>query len=278
MWKSSFSGFLLRSIALEEFKLYKNIYLDHILPTENRVRDEKSSSVIEVLKISEMPSLPDNRAEMLHSEPTSFTGIKNQQSKKNAMSSTRESSVKNNSEFPTAMLQNHNNTNKKIPNNTRVSEPMQTTHSLFNGDATLEINVNTDDGAMLSTSGSSSPVEVMQFINERLDITTNISNMKRKLPKTSGVCTQSSSTSGPSRVAVSSQTEKTLSTSNIIAVQSDYKGINQKSFPTVSSVAVTTSAQVTTTFSDPRMEIRNIAPPEVRRSNNDSHWDEETGK
>lgn len=139
----------------------------------------------------------------------------------------------------------------------------------------LEIDIN---GEKKNGSERSSPIEMIQFLTNRLSFPTSVANLNRQLPKTSGVCTQSSSTSGPSRIAVSSQTENILTKSllstapNRIPNKPLQKAVQ---LPAVSSVAVTTSAQSTSMFSDPRMEVGNIAPPEVRHSS--SGWDDEIG-
>lgn len=245
---------------------------DHIVPTENRIRcgDEKPVQTIEVLKISEMPSMPDSRIDGFRSNQPA----KRKKNHKNGHCTEEQNSHGGKEEVSVnTILSKDNKQNKHNTSNIALDERhyVNTNNAkYYNGDQHLDVGVSYDNN---STPGSSSPVEVIQLLNKRLNITSNLPNIKRQLPKTSGVCTQSSSTSGPSRVAVSSQTEK-VSNSGFISVTSIHKHSQKPFLPTVSSVAVTTSAQVTTTYSDPRMEIRNIAPPEVRQS----HWEEETGE
>lgn len=215
--------------------------------------DEKPVTSIEVLKISEMPTMPDNRSDV----------FRNQNVKRKKNHKKTSSTEFNSEDIIQCVLSNENSS---VPSNER---PYDVSTKHFNGDQHLNIDVSNGNNA---TSGSSSPVEVIQLLNQRLNINNSVPNINRQLPKTSGVCTQGSSTSGPSRVAVSSQTEK-ISNGDFISVNSSQKHWQKPFLPVVSSVAITTCAQVTTTYSDPRMEIRNIAPPEVRQN----HWEEDTG-
>ena len=80
-------------------------------------------------------------------------------------------------------------------------------------------------------------------------------DINRQRPKTSGVCTQSTSTLGPSRSAVSCQTDK-KNANTFVATPSKLPS----SFPTVSSIAMSTYTQSITTQSDPRTHAYNITP------------------
>jgi len=206
--------------------------------------DEKP---VDVLKISAIPSMPESRSELL----------RNGHQPKN---SSKKMEMVNDLDVFTTNTTKH----KKI-----IDEKEHKT-----------IHINTDDcDSNGRLSERSSPIEMIQLLTNRLSFPSSIANLNRQLPKTSGVCTQSSSTSGPSRTAVSSQTEKTLTNS----FRSTNSKTNHRGFarsnnhqPPVSSVAVTTFAQSTSTFSDPRMEVKNITPPEVRLHS--TGWDEEIGK
>ena len=225
---------------------------DNLVPKENRVKVGDEKPVLDVLKISEIPSMPESRKEFLHNN--------------NQLNSRKHSSRKND-------LTNHieNLSNKsKHPQEKRKHNNSTKNLSSFEN---LEVDIN---GDKRSGSERSSPIEMMQLLTNRLSFP--VANLNRQLPKTSGVCTQSSSTSGPSRIAVSSQTERILTKSLLSTDPTRHVTSRhpQQSLqlPAVSSVAVTTSAQSTTTYSDPRMEVRNIAPLEVRNS---SGWDEDLG-
>lgn len=224
---------------------------DNLAPKENRVKVGDEKPVHDVLKISEIPSMPESRKEFLHNN-NQLNGRKH--SRKNDLTNHIEN-ISNKSKH-TQENRKHNNSAKNISN--------------FEN---LEVDIN---GDKRSGSERSSPIEMMQLLTNRLSFP--VANLNRQLPKTSGVCTQSSSTSGPSRIAVSSQTERILTKSLLSTAPTRHvTGRHPQQsvqLPAVSSVAVTTSAQSTTTFSDPRMEGRNIAPLEARSS---SGWDEELG-
>lgn len=223
---------------------------DNLAPTENRVKCGDEKPVVDVLKISTIPSMPESRSELLRNG--------HQNNRKN---------LSRKMEMVNDALST--NTTKHKKNKLHDEQEEESIH--------IDTTDDCDSNGKLSE--RSSPIEMIQLLTNRLSFPSSIANLNRQLPKTSGVCTQSSSTSGPSRTAVSSQTEKTLTnsfhSSNSITSQRAHN-YNNNHQPPVSSVAVTTFAQSTSTFSDPRMEVRNITPPEVRL--NSSGWDEETGK
>ena len=225
---------------------------DNLVPKENRVKVGDEKPAVDVLKISDIPSMPESRKEFLHNNQL------------NERKHSRKNDFTNN-------IENLTNQSKHSQENRKLNKNAKNLSSFEN----LEIDIN---GDKRNRSERSSPIEMMQLLTNRLSFPTSVANLNRQLPKTSGVCTQSSSTSGPSRIAVSSQTERILTKSLLSTApnrQVTSRHLQQAvQLPAVSSVAVTTSAQSTTMFSDPRMEVSNIAPPEVRHS---SGWDEEFG-
>lgn len=237
---------------------------DIIAPTENRVKCGDEKPVHDVLKISEIPTMPESRAELLHNN--------HQNTHK---SSNRKSDILKTDDGIDIGKSLKHEASRNFEN--RAESLSNTFRSLVDEKIakSLEINAQNDNNGLTERS---SPIEVMQLLSNRLSFPSGISNINRQLPKTSGVCTQSSSTSGPSRIAVSIQTEKTV-TNSFLSTNSNLHRSNHRSHhqqsnqQPISSVAVTTSAQSTTTYSDPRMEVRNIAPPEVRHHS--TGWDEE---
>ena len=154
---------------------------------------------MDVLKISEIPTMPESRTELLRNNHHNTQKSSNQKS----------NSVK--SDNATEARNSNNKKNSKVNANDEKIPLSNTFRSLIDEKLAKSLEIDTQEERNSNTlADRTSPIEVMQLLSNRLSFPTGISNINRQLPKTSGVCTQSSSTSGPSRIAVSSQTEKTL--------------------------------------------------------------------
>ena len=106
-----------------------------------------------------------------------------------------------------------------------------------------------------------SPINVVNFLASELTTQDSSTTVGWQLPKTPGVCTQSSSTLGPSRSH--NLQNKHLAVKSSKPNLSNSNNSNEKvtsPLPAVSSVAVTTSQVVTTSQADPRTDVRNITP------------------
>nr|XP_047130700.1 ankyrin repeat domain-containing protein 17-like [Hydra vulgaris] len=196
---------------------------DNIMPTENRFNspEEDFSSVSTVQKTSEV-SISTLKVEMKTSR------------KKSRRKSTLKKAV-----LP--CLLNHE---AKVENYEKLSENSESSKTPLCSSSVIDVHV-------LANQLS----EDARIMSETLTVQKCSLDINRQRPKTSGVCTQSTSTLGPSRSAVSCQTEKKSVTT---AIGTPSKLLSH--FPIVSSVAMSTCTQSITTQSDPRTHVYNITP------------------
>lgn len=165
---------------------------------------------------------------------------------------------------------NQNSSKKPIDNSTlklklmelNVEEPTITNKP--NGFSTTSLYTNKQ---------SSHGINVVELLTNQLNkasITTAV-DLQRQLPKTTGVCTKSTSTSGSSRSLTSSSLQQ-ANMSSTVASTSMYIGSNKVSnLPIVSSIAATTSLSMTTSQADPRSDVSYITPTEY----NSEGWDDD---
>lgn len=211
---------------------------DHLVPTENRQNEDEFPpfpSTSDVLKISQMPSF------LVNIDLATTKEVPRRSRKKSDKHRSKEK------------------LNTKL-NDTPHSKQFDEKPPMTSLDLTSQ------DVISATTLKRLSPINVVNFLASELS-TTQDSNttVEWQLPKTPGVCTQSSSTLGPSRSH--NLQNKHLTVKSSILNLSNSNNSNEKMtspLPAVSSVAVTTSQVVTTSQADPRTDVRNITPtPDV---------------
>ena len=246
-----------------------NLFIDNILPTENREHSVEEKPRNEVIKISDIPSVQPSTTIENVSKESDINGLPNSRRKN------RKKFDKNKPVFEqvldkisTTGTYSDYSSKKNKKNDKKISV----------GEREELLNVTSEEHTVLTCSTYTSPTlsstnTVHVLVNRLNDTSLNKGNKKqnlninRQLPRTAGICTQGSSTSGPSRLAVSSQTEGLIRKSD---VPSTSTCVLSTEIPVISSIAVTTSTLVITTQSDPRTQMKYITPLECN-----GDWEEE---
>ena len=211
-------------------------FSDHLVPTENRQNEDEFSSfhsTSDVLKISEMPSFPIN---------IDLATTKEVHRRSRKKSDKHRSKEKRNAKLDDT---SHSKQFDEKP-------PM------------TSLDLTSQDVLSATTLKRLSPINVVNYLASELSTVATqdpSTTVDWQLPKTPGVCTQSSSTLGPSRSH--NLQNKHLAVKSSKLNLSNSTNSNEKvtsPLPAVSSVAVTTSQVVTTSQADPRTDVRNITP------------------
>lgn len=231
---------------------------DHVVPTENRQNNEEDdltpsyNQQDEVLKISTIPSIGSRDIDLATTKGTS-----SRKTRKKLSHSDKTKDNQNSSKKPI-----DNSTLKLKLMELTVEEPTNTNKP--NGFSTTSLYTNKQ---------SSHGINVVELLTNQLNkvsIATAV-DLQRQLPKTTGVCTKSTSTSGSSRSLTSSSLQQ-ANMSSTVASTSMYIGSNKVSnLPIVSSIAATTSLSMTTSQADPRSDVSYITPTEY----NSEGWDDD---
>lgn len=230
---------------------------DHLVPTENRQNDDDfptfPTSSNDVLKISHIPTFPINID----------------------LATTKE--------VPRRSRKKSEKHRSKEKRSSKVTEQSNLKH--FDEKPPITpIDLNSPEA--ISTSNTLkrlSPINVVNFLASELSansIQKPNTTVGYQLPKTPGVCTQSTSTLGPSRSHHNQHRHPPLSpvknTSTNIEKQNDNIA---STLPVVSSVAVTTSQVITTSQTDPRTDVRNITPtPMLEIPDDDDEFEKRSEK